>query len=166
LIPFKRESGDLLPYDYPYYWADKEELLAHLIDVYDHYDQAVESIEPFCKQIANHCSLEGNIDQLVFEIENMVDQQDRRIRDQIVPAMSLLQGRIDEVRHQSAKRPVQFRAYTEWLLQTHRVYSPLRYELNPFYLNPSLWVVYKVLRAHLSSNLLRDDPLFYSKGEE
>lgn len=162
VLPFKRQSDDVLSYDYPYYWTNQEELLAHLFEVYDKYGLALDKVKPYCKLVANSCSLEGKAEALASELEELVSDQDERIRNKIVPTMSLLRGRIEEVQKMSRRSPISFQTYVDWLLNNHRVYSVLRHEMNPFYLNPALWILYKTLRTHVPSKLLRDDPVFYS----
>lgn len=166
VLPFKKESYDILKYDYPYYWGDKETLLAHLISIYDNYSEAVEKIKPFCNSIANTRSIEANVSELSFEMKNLVESQDNRIINEILPSTALLRGRIDEVLYHIKNGAMSYQEYTEWLLKNHRVYSPLVREMSPFYLNPSLWLLYKVLRSSLFVKLLRDDPVFHLKGED
>lgn len=165
LLPIKRDSADIIPYEYPYYWTERKDLLAHLFEVYDNYEMAVEKVTPFCNQIANDHSIESNIYSLVFELENIVETQDRRIVDVVLPTSGLLRGRIDEIRHMVAKKPVSFQKYLHWLLHNHRVYSVLKNEVNPFYLNASFWMLYKTLRLHVPAQLLRSDPVFHTDAD-
>jgi len=161
LLPYRRESADILPDEYPYYWTERQDLLAHLFDIYDYYEDACEKVRPFCNSIANTHSVEGNISILSEEIERIVEEQDRRIVEVVLPSSGLLRGRIDELRHMTAKQSMTLSSYIDWVLSAHRVYSVLRTEINPFYLNASFWMLYKALRIHVPVNLLRDDPVFY-----